>query len=197
MPITIDATVNGANANSYVTVDEFTSYCATRVPVVIWLATATADFIAVCIITGTRLFDASFDWTGVAATATQRLAWGRNGMSTRNGYGIDGATIPGDLKASVCEFIIAVGDSAVQGANRAGDDQAARANVAGVKAGPVEVRFQSVNTFTRESADVTIRRTWPELNYASLTVPDIVRYLLPESWYRRASVMQTIQFRVS
>lgn len=197
MPITIIATPNDPDANSYVTVDEFNAYCLSRVPSVVWLGTATADFLAACIITATRLLDASFDWTGAAASSTQRRSWGRTGMATRNGFAIDPATIPDDLKSAACEMIISVGDTAVAGGSRVTDNQAARLGVADVKAGPVEVSFQPVNTSTREAVDVAIRRTWPELNYTSNAVPDVVRYLLPESWYNRRSVLQTITFRVS
>lgn len=197
MPVTIIATPNDPTANSYVTVDEFNAYALSRVPSIVWLATSTADFVAACIITGTRLFDASFDWTGAAATSTQKRPWGRSGMYTRNGAPIDPTTIPDDLKDADCEMIIAVGDKAVAGGSIAADNQAARLGVSDVKAGPVEVRFQPTDSSRREAVDVAIRRTWPELNYTSGTVPDVVRYLLPESWYKRKSVLQTITFRVS
>lgn len=196
MPIPIIATPNDSMANSYVTTDEFSLYCLSRLPSVVWLATATPDFIAACIITGTRLFDSSFTWTGAATTPTQKRSWGRIGMIDRNLNPIDPTTIPDDLKSSVCEMIIAVGDKAVTGGSIAADNQAARLNVADVKAGPVEVRFQPMDSSHREAVDVAIRRTWPELNYTSGVVPDVVRYLLPESWYVRKSVLQGILFRV-
>ena len=197
MPLTVNATPNDPTANSLLTVAEFQAYCAARLPPVLWLATATADYLAATVITASRLISAAFDWTGTAATPSSTLTWGRNGMLDRNGAPIDPGVIPDDLKAATAEFGIAIGAAALTGGGRLDEQQAAKQNVASVKAGSVEVRMQPVDSAHVEAVDIQIRRQWPEFAYVSNAVPDSVRFLLPASWYVRVSVRYPIMFRVA
>lgn len=113
---TIDATVAGANANSYETLEEAAVYFDNRIPLPTpWIASG--DTSARALITATRYIEAmltphrvlrrnskgdyyvvSRTWTGAPATTTQRLAWPRTGMYDRNGNAIPSNVIPQDLK---------------------------------------------------------------------------------------------------
>ena len=119
---TIDATVGGANANSYGTEAEALIYFDERLPLV--PAWDDAENKPGILIMATRVLEAMFrpgrllvrmadgnaryltrrTWTGSPATTTQRLAWPRTGMYDGNGNAIDDDVIPQDLKNALFEF---------------------------------------------------------------------------------------------
>ena len=106
MAATIVATVGAANANSYETLVEAQAYFATRLALAGW---DDADDQNVLLIMGTRVLDAIArpfkqlvtptsgapyyrirrTWTGLPASATQKLAWPRTGMFDMNGNSLD------------------------------------------------------------------------------------------------------------
>ena len=73
MPITIDATVGSADANSYVTAAEMTTYCESRLNASIWTA---ADAQLPALVEATRDLTL-LDYKGSRVDSTQVLAWPR------------------------------------------------------------------------------------------------------------------------
>lgn len=175
MPAVIDATVGGVNANSYETLVEAQAYFDTRLTVAGWDNAADQN---VLLIMGTRTLDALAQpfktffpatgsspayyrvrrqWTGAAASATQRLAWPRVGMFDHNGNAIDPATIPQALKDALAELAGQLGTS-----DRTLDNDVIVQGLTSVKAGSVALTFKS--------------EIIPQV------IPDAVYNLMPQSW---------------
>ena len=79
MPATIDATIGGANANSYLTVAAADTLTESMLGTLAW-ATATTDSKTRALITATRGLD-TLGWIGSKASTTQSLAWPRTDAS--------------------------------------------------------------------------------------------------------------------
>jgi|SRR5579862_4412968 len=100
----LDASVGGASANSYATVDEAATYHAARLYADTWTG-AQADDQAKALQMATKLLDAQVDWLGIAASTTQALGWPRFGVMARNGwFHILPTIIPTELKDATAEF---------------------------------------------------------------------------------------------
>ena len=119
---TIDATPGGVNANSFETVAEANQYFSDRIPLnPPWVASGEEAYL----ITATRLlcnlaqpyktffpaqggspayYRVRRQWLGKPATATQRLAFPRIGLSDANGNTVDPTIIPQDIKDAESEF---------------------------------------------------------------------------------------------
>lgn len=103
MAATIDATVNGATSNSYVTLAEAETYFETRLNVDDW-DSATDDTKNRALIQATRYLDTYFEWQGDRATTTQALDWGRSdAYSCDTGELIDSDVIPQQIKNATFE----------------------------------------------------------------------------------------------
>jgi hypothetical protein len=111
-------------------------------------------------------------------------------MLNRNGFSINPLTNPDELKFAQSEFSLAVGSS-----DLFADNDAAKANIAAIKAGSVEVQFQSTRSDSREAVDLAIRRLGPEFRYLSNAVPEAVRLMLIPSWYNQGSIVRPFMFR--
>ena len=172
---TIDATVGGANANSYETHAEANTYFDNRIPLSPpWVASGEEAYL----ITATRLLDNAFSplktlvrgsdgvayyrvsrtWTGTPATATQRLAWPRVGMFDANGNAILSTVIPQDLKDAESEFAgqLLAGDRSL-------DNSVIVQGLTSIKAGSVSLSFKDT--------------IMPQV------VPDAVLNMMPDSWF--------------
>jgi len=148
----IDATVGGANANSYLTLAEAQAYFDTRLPVAGWddaddqnvlliMATRTLDrlltpYKTLFTMNGRNYYRVRPQWTGAAATQTQRLAWPRTGMFDANGFAIASNVIPEDLKFATAEFAGQLGN-----ADRTLDNDVIVQGLKSVKAGSVALTF--------------------------------------------------------
>lgn len=175
MPLILNATPGASDANSYLTLLEAKDYFAMRLPLAGW---DDADNQSMLLIMATRILDAISsplktlmpplgragayyrvrpEWTGKAATTTQRLAWPRIGMFDRNGNPIDPAVIPLDLKYAVAEFAGQLGV-----ADRTLDNDVIVQGLTAIRAGSVSLSFAS---------DIT-----PQV------LPDAVYNLMPLSW---------------
>jgi hypothetical protein len=75
MPVTIDATVGGANANSYVTLAEADAYLEGRLNVTAWTS-ATTDTKNRALVEAQRTLS-PLPWAGSRTTDAQALAWPR------------------------------------------------------------------------------------------------------------------------
>jgi hypothetical protein len=133
MPVTLDATVGGANANSYATVAEGTTYAEHRPYFENWTG-ATEDEQKQALIRATQLLDVHVQFDGVQASSVQALQLPRTGLKDRNGYGIASNVLPVEAKYATIEL-----------ANELlGGDVTADADTASmkrVKAGSVEVEY--------------------------------------------------------
>lgn len=182
-------TPGAANADSYATVAEATTYNASRPFSTAWTG---ADSVKEAALKeAARLLDAAFAWTGAAVDAVQALTWPRSGMLTRNGFAIPLTTIPQALKDAQSEFARQLLE-----ADRTADDDAQKLNVAGVKAGSVEVKFKQLSGQADPFAvlDAEAIRMGRAFDYLSRAVPDAVRMLLVPSWYSEAAVTRSSFF---
>lgn len=153
---TLNPTAGASDANSYVTLEEAAAYFDARLP----LSTPWDDVDAkeAALIMATRLLDASFrggrvlvpangsraayyksnpKWAGARASAAQRLAWPRAGV-TLDGVEVDSAAVPREIKDAVCEYAgqLAIKDSSA-------DNAVAVGGITSVTAGPVGVSFKN------------------------------------------------------
>lgn len=186
-----DPTPNGALSNSYPTVAEFDAYWAMwtiRKPS--WIATAVQAQKEAALMAGTMMIDSLVDWTGVAATDGQALAWGRSGMLNRNGRAIASNVIPNELKNAVCEYAGQLGAT-----DLLATDDSAVSDISGVTAGDVSVQFSRAQMTTYEAADIRIRLMSPEFNFMSRELPEAVRRLLVPSWINVPTVIKPALFK--
>lgn len=183
--------VGASDANSYVTLSEFESYCTYRIPTIVF--STDDDFNEALLRTATRVLDASFVWTGTAVDGDQALCWPRRGMTNRNGFPISPTSIPEPLKHAQMEFAAQLKESA----DRLLDNDAAKMGLASVSAGSVSLSFRETETASnREMLDAVLKRMGPEFGYASRAVPDAVRLILVPSWYVRESILGEATFDV-
>lgn len=135
MPITLDTTIGGASANSYVDLPAADAYHDARLNTDSWTG-ATADNKTRALLMATERLQ-SENWLGNRVTTTQRLAWPRWGAAKRDsvglGYGLGGyytgfgyaygepyltTEIPQPVKDAQCElalsFLEGVSDAGVE-----------------------------------------------------------------------------------
>jgi hypothetical protein len=155
MPLVIDATVGGPNANSYETLVEAQAYFDSRLPLAGW---DNADSQNVLLTMACRVMEGwssalkqlvtpdggvpayyivSRQWTGLPASPTQRLSWPRTGMFDANGNPIPANVIPSDLKDAQSEFAGQLGN-----ADRTLDLDQIVQGIASLKAGSVALTFK-------------------------------------------------------
>jgi hypothetical protein len=99
----LDATVGGANANSYADVEQADAYHTTRLHNAVW-TTATPENKAAALVWATRLLDENFNWFGFKATLDQSLRWPRYSVADRDGRMLSHTTIPQALVNATAEL---------------------------------------------------------------------------------------------
>jgi hypothetical protein len=185
----IVATPGGATANSYCTLDEADAYHETRLFVGSWTG-AGDDTKTAALLEAARRLDASFDWTGSAATRAQVLCWPRIGMASRNAFPIDPTVIPQPIKDAQAEFA-----RQLIARDRLADNDAQKFGITDFKAGPVGLTFKDPEAGSDvPSKDADVRRRGPDFDYLAKWVPDAVRNLLVKSWYKQPLVSQPLIF---
>lgn len=161
----LDATISGPEANSYATVAEAEAYFATRLFSNPWSALDGVPQREAALITATRMIEyrvqnmfpktdipddatvrrltnvgdqdsTTIVWNGVPATNEQALSWPRTGLSTRNGAPLGSDIIPMEIKHLQFEIAVLCASS-----DRLAESQVASLGLSGLKAGPVELRF--------------------------------------------------------
>lgn len=140
MTVTVDATVGGLSANSYVTVEDANTYLEhNRLFTDEWSA---ADFEtrARAIIWATRILDASYEWVGAKFKYEQALRWPRSGALDPDGDSIMNDEIPRLLKDAVAELAY----SLIQ-KDRTKDPALGVAGISFAKVGSLEVRVDTMN----------------------------------------------------
>ncbi len=107
MAITVDATVGGANANSYITVAYASTYFEGRLNVGNWTAASAGDK-DISVVMATRVLDDWVDWEGyrVDEEEDQALRWPRYGAVSRDGFAFDSDVIPGFLQRATAELAL-------------------------------------------------------------------------------------------
>ena len=100
--MTLDATVSGANANSYITIATGNAYHNTRLHNSEWFD-ADTDTRERALKWATRKLD-DLVWLGTASTDTQALRWPRGGVYDPYGLEVDSTTIPGWLEDATAEY---------------------------------------------------------------------------------------------
>lgn len=191
MAVTLISTPGAADANTFASLAYFKTYIPTRLPQVAWaVAALTAgsagdDTLSNTLIAAARELRSCFRWNGIIAVSGQALPFPRVGLLTRNGEALPSSgagSLAPDLLDAQCEWALQLGSG-----DRLGDNDALAKGVSHVKAGNVEVAFQSISD-TLEAVDTALRRTRSNMAYVSGAVPDEVRRLLVPEWYKEASV---------
>jgi hypothetical protein len=176
MPIEVIATPNDSTANSFLTLAEYAYYWDRRLPLDppvtvtgdvaarnVIMATRTLSMMAVARKTirwdsnGNPYYYTSRAWTGVIATLTQALPWGRIGMYDRLGRLIASNVIPQELKDATAELA-----GQLEANDRTLDNDIIVQGITSVKAGSVALTFKE--------------------NIAAQVLPDAVVNLMPGSW---------------
>lgn len=110
MAITVDATVGGENANSYIdvaTADQIAEF--RQLTFATWSALS-ADQKGAALISASQYFD-SLRWKGVRTAELQALRWPRSGVYDQDGYMIADDVIPGDVQEALTDFAYTISQS--------------------------------------------------------------------------------------
>lgn len=103
MPLTLDATAGGANANSYLTLEDAADVLAQRLGREAWFTTTANRPVA--LIHATSLLDTLVTWRGAKASTTQALQWPRlNVIDLQTGLVMDSTVIPQWLTIATAEL---------------------------------------------------------------------------------------------
>ena len=100
--MSIDATPNGANSDSFLTVAEADTYWATNLYATTWVAGTTANK-EKALKMATRILDEKCAWSGTRASSTQALGWGRTDV-TYDGITVSSTTVPIQIKNATAQF---------------------------------------------------------------------------------------------
>lgn len=98
---TVDSTVGGASANSYVAVADADAYFLDSFGRSLW---ATASEKEALVITASRILDQYMDWNGLKTDSNQSMEWPRTGAYNKAGQAIDSTIVPGPVKFAVYEL---------------------------------------------------------------------------------------------
>lgn len=101
---TIDATVGGASANSYITRANATTYFDERLNSGAWTSASDADKDR-ALIQATRRLDQE-DWQGVRVTTGQALDWPRYWATDEDGEEYAADAIPQPIQDATCELAL-------------------------------------------------------------------------------------------
>lgn len=104
MAVVIDATPDGANANSYVTLAEANTYFDSRLYVDAWTNANDDDIRNRALVSATRRLELE-KYYGTKTTTTQALSFSRQGLEYLDGISLDGI-IPQQVKDAQCELAL-------------------------------------------------------------------------------------------
>jgi len=102
---TLDATVGGADSNSYITRANAQLYFDTRTGVAEWTDAAVADQDRALIMATSRLEQEEYE--GSIPDADQALKWPRSGLTDEDGRLYDDDAIPAPIERACCELALA------------------------------------------------------------------------------------------
>lgn len=143
MAVVLDATVGGANANSFTTVAYADAYHENQLYSDAWTAAPDAATKAKALITATQLIVNALHadaWDGWPATTVQRLPVPRSGMTYPSGAVIPNTIIPDQLQDATSEMarrLLEAGGLP----DTPSDTEAQAVGLKKLKAGPIELEF--------------------------------------------------------
>lgn len=169
MPVTVDATVGGASANSFQLVSEIDTYFTARMPSSVaaqWTALSDDEKAAAAVM-GTLWMNALVVWTNYTTTVTQALSWPRYGMWNRNGWSlIDSGVIPKEVKDCHAEISLYLAQE-----DRIAEFDPIKLGIASVKAGSLQVRFREQFPTMNQPPIIPVR-------FFNLLVPEWIEYIV-------------------
>lgn len=146
MAATIDATVGGASANSYVTLAEFNAWLDTRSGTDATTLDAKADDTKnKLLITATERIDQD-DYLGLKSDADQALKFPRDGLYDEDGNSVSSITIPARVKRSQYKLALALDSTDLT-------QQTGLENFEEVTVGPITVKTRSTATTSNVMPD--------------------------------------------
>lgn len=111
----IDATVGGADSNSYVTLEDANKYFSTRLHSGTWID-STDQIKEAALITATNMIDWYYTYKGAKTNSTQALQWPRTGVNVGTViYPSD--AIPKEIIIATCELAIVAIDEDLTAGN--------------------------------------------------------------------------------
>lgn len=105
MPVSLDATVGGANSNSFITVATANSIAENTLNVTTWTGASADDKARALIMSTTDLQPLA--WVGTRATETQALAWPRTD-AVINGRTIADNVIPREIQQATFDLALSI-----------------------------------------------------------------------------------------
>ncbi len=158
---TLVETVGGASSNTYATQADGDQWDFNRPAANTDWSGATSDGKDAALLFATVMMDSLIEWRGgITTPATQVLLWPRQGLIYRYGLAVPTNVIPQEIKNVQSEFA-----RQLITANRTEDSEIETLGIRRIKAGPVELEFDS---------DVALKM-----------LPDLVKNLIPKDWYIR------------
>jgi hypothetical protein len=155
MPVVLDATIGGVNANSFTTVAYANGYHDNQLYAEAW--TGPSDAIkAQALITATRLIVNALNavgWPGWPTTHEQRLPVPRSGMYYPSGLVVPNTIIPTDLQDATSEYARRLIENGAL-PDTASDTEAQSVGLKRVKAGSVEVEFDHGSSSASDSIEL-------------------------------------------
>ena len=131
--MSLDTTVGGTTANSYVTVEFADAFFAAQVVQGIWPTLLASKEAA--LLDATRLIDNQFDFVGDIANTEQSLRWPRSSVYDADNRLLPTDSIPKTIQQATCYLAMYL-------LQNGGFKQTA-SNVTGVKVGPIDLKFNS------------------------------------------------------
>jgi hypothetical protein len=131
----LDATVGGANANSFISVIRADTLLDETIHSSVWTATVKDDRER-ALIMATRTLSEDVTWVGARASATQALSHPRFGMFNQDGYEFDSNVIALWLEVATAEFA-----RSLLVKDRTADTP--QTGIQSISAGPVAVTFHA------------------------------------------------------
>lgn len=99
----LDATIGGASADSYISVDDADTYFGAHVTTAVWDA-ATVASKEKGLKMATRLLDQRYDWAGEKVSDSQSLRWPRSNAFDKDGDAFETNELPLELTQATAEF---------------------------------------------------------------------------------------------
>lgn len=138
MACTIDTTIGGSTANSYISSADADTYHERHIAHETWDDADTDDKCR-SLQTASRLLDQWYEWIGVACTSSQALLWPRLGAIGPNGYLLASDAIPVAIANATAELARQLLDE-----DRTKDSDIERQGLKSLTAGSVAMTFGSV-----------------------------------------------------
>lgn len=107
MTLSVETGAGSSTSDSYLSLVDAAAF-HTKMGNAAWAAAASDAVREVALLHATRYLDATFGarWQGYRAKSTQALDWPRYGVCSRDGYLIDGASVPAAVRNACAEMAL-------------------------------------------------------------------------------------------